>query len=74
MCWEIVPVWISRYMPLATPLSWTKKLNVLLEISFSAPKILNNNENELEDEANFIGNADTFNTSKMVVMMNVLFT
>ena len=46
---------------------------MLLEISFSAPKISNNNENELEDEANFIGNADTFNTSKMIVIMNALF-
>ena len=51
-----------------------KKLSVLWEISFSAPKISNNNENELEDEANFIGNVDTFDTSKMIVMMNALFT
>ena len=47
---------------------------MLLEISFSAPKILNNNENKLEDEKAFIGNADTFDSSKMVVMMNALFT
>ena len=73
MCWAIVPVWISRYMPLAIPLSWIKKLNVLLEISFSAPKISNINENELENEANFIGNVDTFDTSKMIVIMNALF-
>ena len=44
-----------------------------MEISFSAPEILDDSENELEDEGTFTSDADTFDTSKTVAMMNASF-
>ena len=44
-----------------------------MEISFSAPEILDDSEDELEDEGAFTSDADTFDASKTVAMMNASF-